>query len=766
MDEAHVRILLVDDRPENIMAMSSLLESPDYLVVTASSGKEALRCVLKDDFALILLDVQMPEMNGFETARLIKSRDKSKHIPIIFITALSQAKENVIQGYETGAIDFIFKPFHAEALRHKVEAFVNFYRHQRTLNEQNELIKIRSAELEEMNLKLLRTAEELHQTEALARVIGETSSDTILTLDAEGRIIAANPALKAMFGISEEDAFGCLVTKLLPKCKETPEAYFTTAENGQHIVETMARHMGGHDFPVEVHRGKASLGGRSIYVYSIRDITVRRQLELERDMRFHELEHQVAERTEELQESNDSLRDILESITDGFFTVDNSWRFLYVNREAEKMLRIRQDDVIGHSMWDVLLESDSMTFRQLHQAALQGTPTHYEVYSQLTGCWLEVRVYPKKQGLSVYFTDTSVKKRMEEDLRNSQARFHKIFQASPSLISIHSTKDGRILDVNDSWTSYTGYTHEEAVMKSVDLNIKTGADDEAELWTASSDKVVHGIKISYSTRSGVVRTGLLSTERIEIQGEHCVLTVITDITERVELELEMSRLDRLHLVGEMAAGLAHEIRNPMTTVRGFLQIAKTSTQRTSGEIINLMVEELDRANTIITEFLSLAKNKTADRKAQSLNSIVEAMFPLIQAEAMLTGKAVQLQLGKAMPLYLDEKEIRQMLLNLALNGLEAMQPGGQLIIRTNTNGTESHPVILEVEDQGTGIQKEVLDKLGTPFFTTKEKGTGLGLAVCYTIAARHNAKLEVTTGPAGTVFSIRFALHPLIENFA
>jgi signal transduction histidine kinase len=173
----------------------------------------------------------------------------------------------------------------------------------------------------------------------------------------------------------------------------------------------------------------------------------------------------------------------------------------------------------------------------------------------------------------------------------------------------------------------------------------------------------------------------------------------------------------------------------------------------SCEHIDLMLEELDRANTIIKEFLTLAKNKTSDKIEQSLNPIIEALFPLIQAEALLAGKRIQLELETCPELYIDDKEIRQLILNLCLNGLEAMSSGGLLTIKTYS---EEEEIVLEIRDEGVGITPEVLDKIGTPFFTTKDNGTGLGLALCYSIADRHHAVIKIQTSDQGTIFSIHF----------
>lgn len=245
-------------------------------------------------------------------------------------------------------------------------------------------------------------------------------------------------------------------------------------------------------------------------------------------------------------------------------------------------------------------------------------------------------------------------------------------------------------------------------------------------------------------------------------GTPLALTMSIDISELKQLKEEMLRLDRLNLVGEMAAGIGHEIRNPMTTVRGFLQLLGAKEQCADfKEFFDLMIEELDRGNAIITEFLSLAKNKSIELKEKNLNFIVESLFPIIKADAMLSDKYVVLLLGDIPDILLDEKEIRQLILNLARNGLEAMTPGGVLTIRTYLEG---YKVLLEVQDKGQGIAPEALKKLGTPFYTTKDNGTGLGLAVCYSIATRHKAQIGVKTDSGGSTFMVQFQVRTPVES--
>src|SRR3954452_9614101 len=655
-----VNILMVDDHPENLLALEAVLSSPNYCLVSANSGKEALKCLLQQEFAVILLDVQMPGLNGFETAKLIRAREKTKHTPIIFITAISQDSENVQRGYSVGAIDYIFKPFQPETLKQKIEKFVEL--HQKYEERVSKSEWKRTVELKEINQKLDQTSLDLRQTEALNKVIGETLMDTIITFDEQGCILSGNPAIKSMFGYQLDELIGENVSRLFLKIMgDKGECFphillsFMKQEIGKGIESVALRKDESH-FPADIQIGRTKIDDRQIFVCTIRDVTERKQIEEVKKQQFNDLENMVEERTLELLLANEKL----------------------------------QKEIVE-------------------------------------------------------------RKKIMDHLFVSQERFRKIFESSPSLMAIYSLKNETYMDVNTSWINFTGYSYDELLKQKMNLH---DFMEEADRHAINLQQPIRNMKIRYKTKSGEMRTGLLSSELIDIEPEPCILFVLTDITERVLFEKELSRLDRLNLIGEMAAGIAHEIRNPMTTVYGFLQVAKGN--QISNEYIDLMLDELKRANSIITEFLNLAKNKVSDKKMHNVNTIIEALFPLIQAEATRASKQVDLQLSQCLNIFVDEKEIRQLILNIALNGLDAMSAGGKLTIMTYI---EERAVVLKIKDQGSGMSAEVLGKIGTPFFTTKEQGTGLGLAICYSIAKRHGADIDVETGENGTTFSIPFKVN-------
>ncbi len=227
------------------------------------------------------------------------------------------------------------------------------------------------------------------------------------------------------------------------------------------------------------------------------------------------------------------------------------------------------------------------------------------------------------------------------------------------------------------------------------------------------------------------------------------ISVFQDITDRKLLEKEMLQMEKFALVAELAAGTAHEIRNPMTTLRGFLQLLESEFAPGSKgyEYCKLMIEEIDRANSIIKEFLLLTRPAAPALRETDLHQILDDILLLVESKCLLQNVGLEKVYAPALPpVKGDPVQLKQVFLNLATNAIQAMPQGGSLNIAT-TGGNGK--IYIRFRDTGHGISPGNVEKIFHPFFTTKEQGTGLGLAVSYRIIDAHGGRILVDSTPGG-----------------
>ncbi|HET9450579.1 MAG TPA: PAS domain-containing protein, partial [Aggregicoccus sp.] len=192
-DEGRANILIVDDHPANLLALAAVLEPLGQRLVQVNSGEEALKALLREDFAAILLDVQMPGLDGFETAKLIKAREKTRHIPLIFLTAIHREEAHILRGYAQGAVDYVVKPFDADILRAKVSVFVHMHEKTEALRRQEALLRERE-----------RTAGQAALERVVANIL-ESSPMGLAFTDSQGTLREANDAFLRLLGYAREE---------------------------------------------------------------------------------------------------------------------------------------------------------------------------------------------------------------------------------------------------------------------------------------------------------------------------------------------------------------------------------------------------------------------------------------------------------------------------------------------------------------------------------------------------------------------------------
>ncbi|MGD6878676.1 ATP-binding protein [Bacillus infantis] len=244
----------------------------------------------------------------------------------------------------------------------------------------------------------------------------------------------------------------------------------------------------------------------------------------------------------------------------------------------------------------------------------------------------------------------------------------------------------------------------------------------------------------------------VSTLFTSFQGRKAVLSIGQDVTVKKEqADLLLQKSEKLALVGQMAAGIAHEIRNPLTSIKGFIQLLKAEGNR---EYADIAISELDRINLIVGEFLVLAKPAAAVYRVCDLKKLIQEVVVLIQPQCLIHN--VQIITGLDLDeseIWCEENQLKQVFINMIKNSAEAMPDGGTITIKA-ADRKDGHVAVM-IKDEGTGIPPERINTLGEPFYTTKEKGTGLGLMTSFKIIENHSGLVKVSSEVnKGTVFEI------------
>lgn len=472
-----------------------------------------------------------------------------------------------------------------------------------------------------------------------------------------------------------------------------------------------------------------------------------------------------------IQQLRDELKDLqirLELSPDGIVVVNEEGRYLDANPAFCSLVKYSKEELLNMYVKEISVDANLRHFNNLLKDGIS--------YGEIgllrkdgSIVFVETHAVALQDGRYIGFhRDISRRRQAEEALRKSEEQHNLILNGITDLVVLYQVENGsefRFLKANNSTLKTIRMTEEQITGQIIDDVLPREIAETFKNNYSKAIKAKHPIAYEETVPYGVFETRLIPL--FDLSGRCTNLIGIhRDITEKKALETHINRLERLGLVGEMAAGIGHEVRNPMTAVRGFLQLlANKEKYAEEREYFDLMIDELDRANSIIKEYLSLAKDKMLNLQLQNINLIINKIIPLLQADALMSDKSIKLELDlQQIPdLLVDEKEISQLVINLFRNGLEATKKGSAVIVKTCTAGED---VILSVSDHGPGIPSEILDKLGTPFVSTKENGTGLGLAICYSIATRHNAVITVDTNSTGTTFFVKFQTKPkVMEQF-
>jgi two-component system NtrC family sensor kinase len=343
-----------------------------------------------------------------------------------------------------------------------------------------------------------------------------------------------------------------------------------------------------------------------------------------------------------------------------------------------------------------------------------------------------------------------------ETLRKAEWRFRTLFRVAPDAV-LTTFGSGRIREANDAVHEILGLHPVRVVGRTLDEFV---VEEDRERLHQEFQRVLDGKPSRMELRmkhEGGVRIVSLAARRLPEAEPPMVLFLGRDMTVEREMRARLAETERLAAVGELVAGVAHEVNNPLCTISAFAQLLErdgnlTAEQRESVEVIS---SETIRASQVLRDLLTFARRSESESATIQLNDLIERTMRLRGYELGRFGITADTCLASELPLVSgDPRQLQQVLLNLIMNAIQAMEPTGSGTLRIHTRA-EGDMVILEVTDSGPGIPAEARAHIFEPFFTTKHDGTGLGLSVSYGIVTAHGGMISIPhSGPTGTTFRV------------
>ncbi|WP_108672054.1 PAS domain-containing sensor histidine kinase [Peribacillus acanthi] len=443
--------------------------------------------------------------------------------------------------------------------------------------------------------------------------------------------------------------------------------------------------------------------------------------------------------------------EILDRITDAVFALDHEWNFTYVNQQAIKLLCRNSAQLIGKNIWEEFPEAVNLPFYSFYQKAVnEQIPVNFDAYYPPLKTWFDVRAYPSPNGLSVYFQDITEKR---EIANQREQHYESLFENNPYGVCSLDL-EGNYMSVNPSMEELLGYSEDEFLsMSYVPLIPKNEIENTMNFFS----KAANGETQNYETKA-IHKNGrvidLKATNMPIIVNNRIVgvFAIVKDITKENYTNSLLLESEKLTVVGQLAASIAHEIRNPLTSIKGFLQLIR-STEEINSQYLSIMADEITRIESITSELLILAKPQAEQYKYQSINRIITDVAILLSSQALINNVEFKLNLAELPDILCNASQLKQVFINLLKNSIEAMPDGGVISVSCLQKG--ANDIFIQVIDQGCGIPQELLEKIGSPFYTTKEKGTGLGMMTTLKIIDSHGGKMDISsTMNEGTTISI------------
>jgi two-component system, cell cycle sensor histidine kinase and response regulator CckA len=621
--------------------------------------------------------------------------------------------------------------------------------------------------------KLARSRQALEDKTLMLQSVVDSMSEGLVVADVQGKVIIWNPAADKLLGLNAANIgiqewshhYGLyLPDNLTPfPADQLPLARAIEGEASTAVMVVRNPESGEATFleayasPLKDKGGMLNGG-----VVAFRDVTESKRAEA--TLREYER--------------------VVEGLEEMILVVDREYRYVIANRAFLNFRGMSVKQVIGQFAAEVVGQDVFATqVKEKMDECFLGKVVQYEMtYNfpnlgkrDLSVSYFPVEAHAGVDRIACVLRDITERRVSEEALRKSEERFSKAFRNNPLAITISTEADGRYLDANDAFLKLLGYKREDLIgHTAAELRFWSEPLDRTELLRQLKEEeqaAKHHAR--YRTAKGEIREAEVWAESIELDGQPCVLWIISDVTKFRQLEAQFRQAQKMEAVGRLAAGISHDFNNILSIILGYsdLSLGLIAPENPVNRYLSETKKAAERAASLTQQLLAFSRKQVVFPKILDLNDVVHNAITMF---LRLVGEDIEIEFRPTAPLgsiKVDPGQIEQVLMNLVVNARDAMPTGGGIIIETahaelDEHYVSRHPgaragqfVVLVVSDTGCGIDENIKSQIFEPFFTTKGvgQGTGLGLSTVYGIVKLSEGYISVYSEIGkGTTFKIYF----------
>jgi PAS domain S-box-containing protein len=713
-------ILIVDDKPANILALESILIAKDRFLLNATNGKDALQIALNKNIDLIILDVQMPDMDGFEVAQILKSNKRTKDIPIIFATAESKEHKYIMKGYDEGAIDYFFKPLNPEIVKAKVAVLLK--------------IQLQKKELVEKNSSLEKNA-----------LLINNSADIIGIIDA------------STFRIEEiNNAFTNILGYTLEETKETALTFFLGNEDRLMVQELSKQDKERLSFETRIYCKNRSIkwlqwnvvARYGKWFVNARDITEIKEVEKIRNY----------------------IATVVKQSNDAVYIHDQEGEIISWNDGAEKIYGYTEREALKMKIWNIIPgymqpEMGGIVNKIIGGEKIQDLETrritkHGKLIDILFSASVITEIGNDKVSIAITERDITQQKIADEQIKESETRFRNLFEYAPFPMWVYNLSNLNFLEVNHTSTALYGYSREEFLsMKITDIRPQEEVQKLMEQINTRTQEVESSSGWKHRLRSGRIIDVEITSHLLDYKGHKAALVISKDITERKEAEKQIRQLNaelQMNVVQLEATNkelesfsysVSHDLRAPLRALNGFSRMIEEDYASILDDEAKRLLGNIQynakKMSTLIDDLLAFSK--LGRKEVQKLKIDSDALVKNVLEEINTsTSYHAAIQINSLPAADADYALLHQVWINLISNAIKYSSKKEKPEIIIGSTETENE-IVFFVKDNGAGFNMKYAEKLFGIFQRlhkpTEFEGTGIGLAIVQRIITKHGGRI-------------------------